>query len=311
MKLETAKVNLILVFFLLLCSCTERQEEGLSICFTGDLLLDRGVRQEIERKKSVGYLLTDVKALFQSSNAVVVNLELPFTDTVSAINKKFIFRGEPEWLPELYSNGITHAVLANNHSIDQGREGLVSTYRHLTKAGIVAMGYGKTQQAACEPVFIKKGNIELALYSSVPLPIENWVYLENTHGICQCQSDDLCSSIKKLKQVKPDCKVIVILHWGSEFQQTPTMTQQIDARRIIDAGAEVIIGHHPHVIQEEEIYKGKPIFYSLGNFIFDQSKPYTDKGLIVNLKFTRDSLSFHKHYIKIKDCKPYPEISED
>ena len=297
-----------LIIGLLACSCQDKKsEEGLSICFTGDLLLDRGIRQEISRQKSVGHLFDDVRSLFQSSDAVVVNLELPFTDTVSAINKKFIFRGEPKWLPELRFCGITHAVLANNHSIDQGRQGLVSTYRHLTEAGIIALGYGDHQQAACAPVFIRKGDIELALYSSVLLPLENWVYLEDTPGICQCPVDRLCSSIRELKQAKPTCRVIVILHWGGEFQQTTTMIQRMEARQLIDAGAEAIIGHHPHVIQKEEIYEGKPIFYSLGNFIFDQSKPFTDRGLIVNLTFTRDTLSFHKHYIKIKHGKPYLE----
>jgi len=305
---------LIRVFKILLVACLclqysckqEETKERLTVCFTGDVLLDRGVREAIERKGGTAdFLFEDVSKIFKSSDATVINLECPITDTITPINKRFIFRGEPEWLPALRNSGVTHAVLANNHSMDQGRKGLISTSRHLTNAEICSIGYGENQASSCEPVFITKDSIQVALFGVVRLPLENWVSLEDQPGVCQASIEYLCESIKDLKTTKPDCHIVIVLHWGSEYQRQPVIAQRKEARQLIDAGADAIIGHHPHVIQEEEIYKGKPIFYSLGNFVFDQNKPFTDKGLIVRLSFDKDSLSFEKYSVDIKRCKPY------
>lgn len=298
---------------LLLCvsanfACTQSQpkdKERLVVTFTGDVLLDRGVRAEIERNGGTAdFLFEDVAPLFKSSDAVVVNLESPVTDTVTPINKRFIFRGEPHWLQSVKSSGVTHAVLANNHSMDQGRSGLVSTKRHLDEVGIQSLGYGKDKEASAQPVFISKDGVEVALFSAVRLPLENWVSLDDQPGVNQASIKNLTESIMTLKAEKPNCWVVVVLHWGSEYQRLPVLSQRKEAYQLLDAGADAIVGHHPHVIQEEEIYKGKPIFYSLGNFVFDQNKPYTDKGLIVQLIFNKNGLSFKKYPVDIKRCKP-------
>ncbi|MDR1202733.1 MAG: CapA family protein [Tannerellaceae bacterium] len=288
---------------ILVSSCC-REETTLTISFTGDILLDRGVREQIE-KKSVGYLLEDVAPLFLSSDAVVVNLECPVTDTVTPINKWFIFRAEPEWLPALAANGITHAGLANNHSMDQGRKGLSATYRHLQEAGITPLGYGECQPDACSPLIISRKGMEVAIFSSVLVPLENWVYLENQPGVCQATAETLAAEIQALKETKPTCFAIAFLHWGTEYQQTPTLKQRRDAYLLIDAGADAIIGHHPHVIQKEEVYKEKPIFYSLGNFIFDQNGHETQKGLLLQLTFDKKEIHYRKHPVEINRCKPY------
>jgi poly-gamma-glutamate synthesis protein (capsule biosynthesis protein) len=286
------------------CSCKQKtQEEHLSICFTGDVLLDRGVREQIN-KKGISYLFASVAPLFRSSDATIINLECPVTRTVSPVNKKYIFRGEPEWLPVLKETGITHATLANNHSMDQGRGGLEDTHRHLTQNGIIPVGYGKNIKEANKPVFISKNGIEVAIFNSVTVPLENWVYLEDRPGVCQASVDILAEEIKKLKAGKPDCHIAVILHWGIEFRKEPVIRQRKEACQLIDAGTDIIIGHHPHVLQKEEIYKGKPIFYSLGNFVFDQSTPESKKSMIVRINFDRDSFSINKYPVTINNCKP-------
>lgn len=303
------KIFKILLFFCLLLSYSCKQEitqERLTVCFTGDVLLDRGVRAEIERRKSsADFLFEDVSKIFKSSDATIINLECPLTDTVTPINKRFIFRGEPIWASSLKRSGVTHAVLANNHSMDQGRKGLIATNRHLTNAGIQSLGYGENQTEACKPVFISKDSIEIAVFSCVRLPLENWVILDEQPGVCQISIENLCESIKCLKEKKPNCHIIIVLHWGLEYQRHPVIAQRKDARLLINAGADAIIGHHPHVIQDEEIYNGKPIFYSLGNFVFDQNKPYTNRGLIVQLIFDKKGLSYKKYPVTIKRCKPY------
>jgi poly-gamma-glutamate capsule biosynthesis protein CapA/YwtB (metallophosphatase superfamily) len=107
-----------------------------------------------------------------------------------------------------------------------------------------------------------------------------------------------------MKAATPHRYVIVYLHWGVEYQQTPTRKQRRDAYLLIDAGADAIIGHHPHVIQKEETYKNKPIFYSLGNFIFDQNGPETKRGLLLQLTFSPKGIQYLKHPIEINRCKP-------
>ncbi|MDR0815312.1 MAG: CapA family protein, partial [Bacteroidales bacterium] len=111
-------------------SCADHE---LTICFTGDVLLDRGVREQIDRR-GIDALFADVAPLWANYDAVVVNLECPVTTRQAPVNKQYIFRGEPEWLPALRKAGITHAVLANNHTYDQGRGGLEDTYHNLKAA---------------------------------------------------------------------------------------------------------------------------------------------------------------------------------
>lgn len=284
------------LLLLLLCNSCNHNNNKLSICFTGDVLLDRGVRKEIERN-GISSIFSQVRSLFLSSDAVVINLECPVTSCVSPLNKKYIFRAEPEWLPVLRQNGITHAAMANNHIMDQGRDGIADTYLNLIKSNITPVGYGNNQMEACKPCFIVKNKTRVALFNSLLLPVENWVCLEQEKGICQASIERLCEQIKETKSRYPDCWVVMILHWGIEFQKNPTLLQRKSAHRLVDAGADAIIGHHPHVIQEEEIYKGKTIFYSLGNCIFDQKGEDRTKGLIVNLIFDKSEMVIKKHQV--------------
>ena len=129
-------------------------DDTTTIVLTGDILLDRGVRQTIERH-GVGHLFSDgIDSVFQSAQVVVGNLECPATKIKSPVFKRFIFRGEPEWLDTLRQHGITHLNLANNHSIDQGREGLMDTRRNILAAGMVPIGAGANMQEASEPVLL-------------------------------------------------------------------------------------------------------------------------------------------------------------
>jgi poly-gamma-glutamate synthesis protein (capsule biosynthesis protein) len=276
---------LCLLLPLLLCCSRNDGSGSMAICFTGDVLLDRGVRKMIERV-GIDSVFSDVKPLFQSCDAVVINLENPVTKRVSPLNKKYVFRAEPEWLPALRKHGITHAAMANNHTIDQGREGIADTYKNLRASNIVPIGYGNNQQEACKPSLVKKNGVKVALFNSFLLRVEGWMLLENEKGICQASAEQLSGSIKAFKSANPDYWVVAMLHWGVEYQKEPSQRQRKEAHLLVDSGADAIIGHHPHVIQGKEIYKGKPIFYSLGNFMFDQKESDRSTGLAVSLSFS-------------------------
>lgn len=288
-----------IIFF---CGCKGPADE-LRICFTGDLLLDRGVREQI-RLKGVPFLFRGVRFIFSQSDYVVANLECPVTRYKNPVHKKYIFRAEPEWLSEVKNSGITHLTMANNHSYDQGRIGLKDTEKNLLKNDIIPVGYGENQTKACEPVILKKGKIKVALFSSVFLPLENWAYLPDSAGICQASVGDLKERIRRLKFLNNEIKIVTVLHWGAEFQESASIEQRQQAMELIDAGADVIIGHHPHVVQKKAIYKGKPIFFSLGNFVFDQSYLPAAKGLIVELVFSENTVEYNEIPVTIKDCSP-------
>ncbi|HYV90547.1 MAG TPA: CapA family protein [Chitinophagales bacterium] len=284
-------------------SCSHPAEKNsVKILFAGDLLLDRGVRQRIEHSNADS-LFTKIKPLFSDADFVVANLECPVTKQVSPINKQFIFRGEPEWLTAVHDAGITHLEMANNHTNDQGRKGIVDTYNNISQHGMTAVGYGENQTSACDPVIIEKNGIRVALFSSALVPLENWSYLPDSPGICQASARDLEEKIRSHKAELNNDYIVVILHWGIEFQTSPMLSQRIQAQALIDAGADAIIGVHPHVIQDRMTYKGKPIYFSIGNFVFDQDYPGSE-ALVVELKFTDDGMKFSDHEIKIVNCLP-------
>ena len=155
-------------------------------------MLDRGVRKTIERE-GVDYLFEEVQPLFKNADFGIVNLECPVTELDQPLTKRYIFRGDPSTLPELRSAGITHAILANNHSYDHGRDGLISTEEYLKSNNIKSLGFGATQSDACEPVIIEKGGYRVAVFSSVLLPLESWMFLENEPGMCQIDADNLAN----------------------------------------------------------------------------------------------------------------------
>ena len=219
---------------------------------------------------------------------VVANLECPVTKIEEPINKRFIFRGEPEWLKSLKTAGISHLNLANNHSMDQGRNGLADTERNILKAEIKPLGFGTNSKKACEPILLSATPRSVYLLTSLRVQSENWTFLENKSCVCENNVEEISSSIRQIKAKDTEAVVIVNLHWGSEHTQKPQIQQIQKARILIDAGADAIIGHHPHTIQSIQTYKGKKIYYSIGNFIFDQANPINSKGLMVEMEIGKE-----------------------
>lgn len=274
--------------------------------FTGDVLLDRGVRPIAERR-GVAFLFDSVQAEFQRSDAVVVNLECPLTDTVSPVNKLYIFRANAEWAKDLHRVGITHAALANNHTNDQGRRGLQATYQHLCDAGIVPIGYGNTYEEQSEPIVISKGKVRVAVFNAVMMSLENWHYLEGRPGVFQPTTEQLVQTVSSYREQHTETAIVAVLHWGVEFNAQPTFTQRLLARQLSDAGADAIIGHHPHVVQPIDTIGPTLVCYSLGNFVFDQHPPQTRQCLMVRLDFR----PHRKHSstvipTRIEGCRPIP-----
>ena len=281
--------------------------DTLSIVMTGDILLDRGVRRVIE-KRGVDHLFsTEVDAVFRSAQVVVGNLECPATKINAPVQKFYIFRAEPEWLQALKRHGITHLNLANNHSIDQGRKGLLDTKQNIVKAGMVPIGAGRNMKEAAEPVLLAKHPRKVWLLASLRLSLENYAYLPDKPCVSQQPMDSLLRRVQRLRKADPTAVIIVSLHWGGEHTLKPVPSQRHEAHMLIRAGADVLVCHHTHTLQTVEEFMGHSIYYSIGNFIFDPKKPINSEACIVRLKIAKgkDGLKVETIPIEIRQCVPY------
>jgi poly-gamma-glutamate capsule biosynthesis protein CapA/YwtB (metallophosphatase superfamily) len=263
--------------------------EEISLNITGDVLLDRGVRSAINRVGVEG-MMKDLIQLFSSSDYTLINLECPATDIIKPSNKQYVFHADPTLLLSLRDIGVTHVNLANNHTLDQGKEGFIDTISNCAKAGIAPVGVCKGKAGAIDLALIEKNRIKLALFAINMVEVKTPDVKSIGTGPCEASSDAVYATVKDLHQGHPEMHVIVFLHWGKEYSLFPTEDQSTFSRSLIDAGADVVVGSHPHVIQGLEIYHGRPIVYSLGNLLFDQTLPETQKGLIITLVFGKDSI---------------------
>ena len=280
-------------------------DSTLTVVLTGDILLDRGVRTAIEHH-GVDHLFSDgVDSVFHAAQVVVGNLECPATEIEAPVFKKFIFRAEPSWLEALQRHGVTHLNLANNHSIDQGRRGLIDTKENILAAGMVPIGAGANMAEASEPVLLAEQPRKVWLVPSLRLALENYAYLTDKPCVSQEPMDSLLQRVYRLRQQDSTAVIIVSLHWGAEHKLVPVPRQRLDAHLLIQAGADVLVCHHTHTLQSIEDYQGHMIYYSVGNFIFDQHKPLNSEACMVRLDITADSMAVTTMPVEIRQCVPY------
>ena len=289
----------------LLLSVSAYSADTLNIIFTGDILLDRGVRRVINHH-GVDHLFSDgIDSVFRSAQIVVGNLECPATKIESPVFKQYIFRSEPEWLDTLRQHGITHLNLANNHSIDQGREGLLDTKQNIEEAGMVPIGAGASMREAAGPVLLASSPRKVWLVPSLRLALENYSYLTDKPCVSQEPMDSLMQRVFQLRKADSTAVIIVSLHWGGEHTSKPVPRQRMEAHQLILAGADALICHHTHTLQTIETFRGKPIYYSIGNFIFDPTHPINAEACIVRLKITSDTINTETLPVQIRHCVPY------
>lgn len=275
------------------------------IIAVGDILLDRGVGEYIE-ESGYDYPYAGIKEEIIKGDIAIANLECPLTDSGNAVLKRpeLIFKGSKLNGSALKGAGFNLLNLANNHTMDQGREGLTNTIKVLKSSGIVTLGAGMTRSEARKPVFIEKGNTRIGFLGYSDFPPEGYMYDENKADVARV---DMKSLGEEVKAAREQCDFLVVsFHWGKEFDFYPGDRQREMAHAAVENGAGLIIGHHPHVLQRVEEYKGKLIFYSLGNFVFDRQLPKgTDESVIIDI--TVDGGGWKETRIipvSIEDCKP-------
>lgn len=253
------------------------QDERIQMVFAGDILLSDHVLNAYEKSGGItGVLDPGFLSVIRESDIFMANQEFPFSDRgTAAEDKQFTFRLPPERVSIFRELGIGLVTLANNHALDFGTDALVDTCDTLDQAGIYHVGAGRNLEEACEPVIItEKGKKIGFLGASRVIPVGSWNASASKPGMLTTYDPSLL--LEQIARLKEACDyVVVYVHWGIEKKDRPEEYQRSLGKQYIDAGADLVIGSHPHVLQGIEYYKGKPIVYSLGNFIFGSSIPKT------------------------------------
>ncbi|SDH98776.1 poly-gamma-glutamate synthesis protein (capsule biosynthesis protein) [Pseudobutyrivibrio sp. 49] len=243
------------------------------IVFTGDVELSEYVQSNYSSAGVDGVVAPEIKDLMTNATFTMINNEFCFSERgQKAPDKQYTFRVNPSYVSLLNDLGVDIAGLANNHVLDFGRDALTDTFTTLTNAGIDYTGAGNSLDDASK-LIVKtdaKGRTYGFLAASHVIPVGSWNVLNAQPGeFCFYDETDLLNAIKAAdSQVD---YLFVMVHWGVEHTTELTSYQPNDGHKFIDAGADAVIGMHSHCLQPVEMYNGKPIFYSLGNFIFNQN----------------------------------------
>ncbi len=242
-----------------------------TLLFGGDVMLGRTVNTRMLKYTDFSWPFLKISALLSQADLTMVNLESPIKSGCKPTDTGLVFCADPRSVQGLVAAGFDIVNLANNHIDNQGTEGINETLKILQNNNIIPIGALQTNSS---PIIAIKGTKLSFLGFDDIQPVSSEVFSATEENI---QSQ--VSEAKKIADL-----VIVTFHWGSEYSHHNARQEKL-AHLAIDSGADIIIGHHPHWVQEYEEYKGKPIYYSLGNLVFDQMwSEETKKGLLV--KFT-------------------------
>lgn len=252
--------------------------KAVRLLFAGDVYLSDHVLEAYDAAGGIdGVLSQGYQAEIQAADYFVTNEEFPFsTRGTPAPDKQFTFRVYPEKVKLMQEMGIDLVTLANNHALDYGRDAMFDTIDTLDHAGIRHVGAGKNLAEARKPAIVELNGRTFAFIGATRVyPEADWAAGTDSAGMFSAYDGGaaLAEEVKAAKQQAD--YVIAYVHWGIEREEMPNEVQKSIAHRLVDAGADLVVGAHPHVLQGLEYYQGVPIAYSLGNFVFGSSIPST------------------------------------
>ena len=257
---------------------TEAVKAVVRLLFAGDVYLSDHVLEAYDAAGGIdGVLSQGYQAEIQAADYFVTNEEFPFsTRGTPAPDKQFTFRVHPEKVKLMQEMGIDLVTLANNHALDYGRDAMLDTIDTLDHAGIRHVGAGKNLAEARKPAIVELNGRTFAFIGATRVyPEADWAAGTDSAGMFSAY-DGGAALAEEVKEAKQQADyVIAYVHWGIEREEMPNEVQKSIAHRLVDAGADLVVGAHPHVLQGLEYYQGVPIAYSLGNFVFGSSIPST------------------------------------
>ena len=265
-----------------------------NIVFTGDVELSEYVQSNYTNQGVGGVCASEIQKLMQDATITMINNEFCFSERgQKAPDKQYTFRVNPSYVSLFNDLGVDIAGLANNHVLDYGKDALTDTFSTLTDAGIEYTGAGNSLDEASR-LIIKtdaKGRTFGFLAASHVIPVGSWNVEASQPGeFCFYDETKLLEAIQAAdSQVD---YLFVMVHWGVEHTTELTDYQTNDGHKFIDAGADAVIGMHSHCLQPVEMYNGKPIFYSLGNFIFNQNIKHGGGGAVEFIVDENDNVTY-------------------
>lgn len=252
---------------------TENSDSGeTTLIFTGDVLFANAFKAGYDAGGINGVLSEDLLQELQSADILMINNEFPFSDRGEAMaDKQFVFRCSPSYVKALTEMGVDVVSLANNHTLDYGKDALRDTFRTLEDAGILYGGAGDTVERAQQIQVVEANGKKFGFLAvSRVIPTTDWKVENSAPGLFSCY--DETRLLELIEEGKKQCDFLTVFpHWGTEYSENPDENQLRIAKKCMEAGADLIVGAHTHCLQGIEYINGKPVFYSLGNFIFGQN----------------------------------------
>lgn len=287
---------------LLSAAALEQHLRGLadppfSLVAVGDIMLG-GRARRVLAERGADYPFETVLPLLRRAAIVLGNLEGPFARKARRRSRNFSYRVDPDLAGSLARAGVSVVTLANNHLLDCGRAGVMETLDALRCAGVAAVGAGINETAAHAAVIRQAGRFRVGFLG----------YYWNRR--CAATGDlpgsaldppaALETDIRRLKDQAD--RVVVTFHWGVPYLREPSAADRAKARHAVDCGADVVVGHHPHIVQPLEIHRGCPIFYSIGNFMLGSGNSRAE-GLVLGCRFEehRTEVTVFPLYVKNRD----------
>lgn len=279
----------------------------VKLLFSGDILISKKTKKAYDKKGISGILHNNYLNIINSHDAFIGNIECVLSNLGYAENKQWTFNASPSYVNILKDAKYDLLTVANNHTLDYGRDAFLDMLKVLKSAGISYVGGGIDYEDATQPFIFEAAGRKIAIVATtIVLPKKNWVASGSTAGLNSgYQKFNILKQIDNVKQSVD--KVIVFIHWGVEREEVANQTQKLMAHAFIDSGADLVLGCHSHTIQNVEYYKGVPIFYSIGNFIYGSTQ--TDTALL-SATFNFDENADYDLLVKLIPGESFYEISK-
>lgn len=278
-----------------------------SLIFVGDIMVAETPGELIARGEDP---FQPFAALLSSHDVRIGNLECVVATTGTAEEKPYTFRADPRTLPVLKRH-FDAVSLANNHSGDFGKAAFAEQLALMDTAGLPYFGGGRDATAAHAPWIVERNGVRIALLGYVEFKPRSFEADASRPGVAWSgEDDDVIEDIIAARRVHRADIVIPFMHWGWEDEPDPSPRLRAFARRMIDAGADMVVGGHPHVTQGAEYYRGKPIIYSLGNFLFNGfDTPATTTGWVLSARVDRTGVVDWRTHVARLDANgvPHPD----
>ncbi len=280
----------------------------VSIAVTGDVMFARNMEGVLSSDSSP---FAGVSNVTSNVDLLIINFENAATNSENAVKGDVPLKCDPKYVPLAKANNRTIATLANNHVCDYGFTGMRDTIKYLKDAGITPMGAGENASDAHKSVTQNINNRDITVlnymdsnnfaeYDYQSLPYAN----DSSPGYSAYNSEDAKKQISEARGNGSDF-IMVSMHFGNEYSMSPNTDQEKIAHELIDCGADIVVGAHPHVPQGVEMYKGKPICYSLGNFMFDLGTESTLNDYMIKVELVNDTGVLTLYPVNINGYLPH------